>query len=105
MSEKLGPRTFGSPQQMVFLGRDISENRDYGNKVAQDIDEEVHSLVEFAYETATKILETHNDKLAALAEFLITNETVERDDIWRIFGDVEGIGPNATEKSPIPSPA
>ena len=104
MSEKLGPRTFGSPQQMVFLGRDISENRDYSNKVAQDIDEEVHSLVEFAYETATKILETHSDKLAALAKFLITNETVERDDIWRIFGDVEGIGPDATEKSPSPSP-
>ena len=105
MSEKLGPRTFGSQEHMVFLGRDISESRDYSNKVAQEIDEEVHSLVEFAYETATKILETHSDKLAALAEFLITNETVEHDDIWRIFGDVEGIGPDANQKSPSPSPA
>ena len=105
MSEKLGPRTFGSPEQLVFLGREISESRDYSNKVAQHIDEEVHSLVAFAYETATKILKTHSDKLASLAEHLITNETVECDDIWRIFGDVEGIGPDANQNSPGPSPA
>ena len=105
MSEKLGPRTFGSPEQLVFLGREISESRDYSNKVAQHIDEEVHSLVAFAYETATKILKTHSDKLASLAEHLITSETVECDDIWRIFGDVEGIGPDANQNSPGPSPA
>jgi len=54
MSDKLGPRTFGQRQELVFLGREISEQRDYSDKIAQEIDEEVHSIMQRAYSTAKK---------------------------------------------------
>jgi cell division protease FtsH len=63
----------------VFLGREISEQRDYSDKIAQDIDEEVHSLVDNAYQAAKRVLTEHKDKLASLARYLIANETVEGD--------------------------
>jgi cell division protease FtsH len=56
MSEKLGPRTFGQRQELVFLGREISEQRDYSDKVAQEIDEEVHGIIDRAYTTAKQAL-------------------------------------------------
>ena len=77
MSEKLGPRTFGKREELVFLGREITEQRDYSDSVAQTIDEEVNSLIGNAYETAKKLLTTHKTKLAQLAQYLIEHETAE----------------------------
>jgi len=93
MSEELGPRTFGQKQELVFLGREISEQRDYGDKIADEIDEEVHSLIARAYNTAKKILSENKAKLKQLAEQLIAHETLEEADIHKIF---EGLTPQPT---------
>ena len=85
MSEKLGPRTFGKREELVFLGREISEQRDYSDKIAKDIDEEVYSLVDTAYSTATKVLTDNKAKLAELARYLMANETAEGDDLKHIL--------------------
>ena len=77
MSDKLGPRTFGKREEMVFLGREISEQRDYSDRVAEEIDAEVHDLVEEAYALAKKTLSNDNAKLHQIAKYLIENETVE----------------------------
>ena len=85
MSEKLGPRTFGKREELVFLGREISEQRDYSDKIAKDIDEEVYNLVDTAYSTATKVLTDNKAKLAELARYLMANETAEGDDLKHIL--------------------
>ena len=73
----LGPRTFGKREEMVFLGREISEQRDYSDKIAEEIDQEVHNLIQTAYNKAREILTTHRAKLTQIAGYLIANETVE----------------------------
>jgi cell division protease FtsH len=85
MSEKLGPRTFGKSNEMVFLGREISEQRDYSEQVAQVIDDEVHGIIESAYATATKVMKDNYNKLVQIARYLITNETVEGDKLKELF--------------------
>ena len=85
MSSKLGPRTFGKKEDLVFLGREISEQRDYSDRVAETIDEEVHSLIDNAYETAKTLLAEHKAKLARLARYLIDHETAEGDVLQELF--------------------
>ena len=87
MSSKLGPRTFGKREELVFLGREISEQRDYSDKIAQDIDEEVYTLVDTAYQRATKVLTDNKAKLAQLARHLLTHETVEGDELRDLLDD------------------
>jgi cell division protease FtsH len=88
MSEKLGPRTFGQRQELVFLGREISEQRDYSDKVAQEIDEEVHSIIQRAYDTARRILTANKERLEKLAQELKTHETLDEPDLAKIFEDM-----------------
>jgi cell division protease FtsH len=88
MSEKLGPRTFGQRQELVFLGREISEQRDYSDKIAQEIDEEVHNIIQRAYNTAKKLLTTNKEKLNQLAQELMTRETLDEPDLNKIFEDL-----------------
>jgi len=90
MSEKLGPRIFGQKQELVFLGREISEQRDYGDKIADEIDEEVHAIIQRAYRNAKKILTANKKKLKQLAEELIAHETLDEPDLDKIF---EGLAP------------
>ena len=71
MSEALGPRTFGKREEMVFLGREISEERDYGDKIAEEIDDEVRILIKLAYERAQEILVENKPSLVLLSEYLI----------------------------------
>ena len=85
MSEKLGPRTFGKREELVFLGREISEQRDYSDRIAETIDQEVWSLIDNAYQVAKRQISSHMDKLTRLAKYLITNETVEGDDLDQLF--------------------
>jgi cell division protease FtsH len=87
MSDKLGPRTFGNKQEMVFLGREISEQRDYGDTIANLIDEEVHSLIQQAYQTAKKILVQNKQKLTSIAENLIAQETLEGEVLEKLFNE------------------
>ena len=93
MSDKLGPRTFGQRQELIFLGREISEQRDYGEKVAQEIDEEVHNIIQRAYNTAKKILTENKARLKQLAEQLIFKETLEEPELNKLF---EGLAPQAS---------
>ena len=85
MSEKLGPRTFGKREDLVFLGREISEQRNYSDSVAQTIDEEVHGLIEEGYQTAKRLLGTHKAKLTQLAKYLLSHETVGGEDLQELF--------------------
>ncbi|MBC8264668.1 MAG: ATP-dependent zinc metalloprotease FtsH [Anaerolineales bacterium] len=78
MSETLGPMTFGKKQELVFLGREIAEQRDYSEAVAQEIDREVRGFIDEAYSRAKEILSTYRDKLIALAQRLIEEETLDR---------------------------
>ena len=103
MSSKLGPRTFGKREELVFLGREISEQRDYSDKVAQDIDEEVFDLVEYAYKTATNVITDNRTKLAQLARHLIAHETVEGDELNEILDtdtDADPAPPPVAEAAP-----
>jgi cell division protease FtsH len=77
MSERLGPRTFGRKEELVFLGREISEQRNYSDKVAEQIDEEVRQIIDHAYQTAKKLLTEHRDKLDAIAKTVLEEETIE----------------------------
>jgi cell division protease FtsH len=88
MSEKLGPRTFGQRQELVFLGREISEQRDYSDKIAEKIDEEVHNIIQRAYNTAKRVLTANKDKLNQLAQELIARETLDEPDLDKIFEGV-----------------
>nr|MBP8974470.1 ATP-dependent zinc metalloprotease FtsH [Anaerolineae bacterium] len=71
MSRKLGPRVFGQKEELVFLGREIGEQRDYSESIAEQIDQEVHAIVSEAYEQALHVLRTNRDKLDAVAQRLI----------------------------------
>lgn len=93
MSEKLGPRTFGQKQELVFLGREISEHKDYGDKIADQIDGEVHAIIQRAYNTTRKILTANKERLRQLAQELMTRETLDEPDLDRIF---EGLAPQPT---------
>lgn len=81
MSDKLGPRTFGERQELIFLGREISEQKDYGDKTADIIDEEVDRFIQNAYSAATKLLTENKDALVKTAQALLEKETLEGDDL------------------------
>jgi cell division protease FtsH len=87
MSDKLGPRTFGNKQEMVFLGREISEQRDYGEKIADLIDEEVHNIIQKAYNTALDVLRDNKLRLVYIAEKLVNLETLEGNDLESAFSE------------------
>lgn len=85
MSEELGPLVYGQKEELIFLGREIAEQRDYSEAVAQKIDEEVRKLVNQAYERAKAILVQYRDKLDAVAQRLLEVETISREEFEAIF--------------------
>jgi cell division protease FtsH len=101
MSSKLGPRTFGKRDELIFLGREISEQRDYSDSVAETIDTEVHRLVEEAYASAKRIITTQKVKLDELAKYLVENETAESEVLEELFGPDPG---KAAKLSPPEAP-
>jgi cell division protease FtsH len=82
----MGPRTFGDHQEMVFLGREITEQRDYSEKTAEAIDKEVSSLLAEAEKRAKEVVEKRKDKLEEMVAELMVKETLEQEDVDRIFG-------------------
>jgi cell division protease FtsH len=90
MSDKLGPRTFGERQEMVFLGRDLGEQRNYSEEIASEIDQEVHHLVESAFARAKEVLRRREKVLRELAARLTEVETMEAAEMRRIIEEVEG---------------
>jgi cell division protease FtsH len=90
MSEKLGPRTFGERQEMVFLGRDLGEQRNYSEDVASEIDQEVHHLVESAFLRAKGVLREREKVLRVLAARLTEVETMDAEEMHKLIAEVEG---------------
>ena len=95
MSQKLGPRTFGKREELVFLGREISEQRDYSEDVAESIDEEVYSLIDESYKKATELLKSNMSKLTQLSKYLITYETIEGEELRKLFSTEPEISPDS----------
>jgi cell division protease FtsH len=85
MSDALGPRTFGDKQELVFLGREISETKDYSERTALAIDREIDKIIREANAMATKILSENKQTLVKLAETLIAKETMDYDSIEEFF--------------------
>lgn len=79
-SEKMGSVVYGNDQSEVFLGRDLGSSRDYSDRVAAEIDDEVRSIIEKAYDKAKEILQAHMDQLHLLAKYLMLHEKIERED-------------------------
>lgn len=85
MSDKLGPRTFGKSHGMVFLGREMSAEKDYSEKIAEVIDAEVDKLIKNGLSTAKKIITTHRSALDAIAVALLEKETLEGEEFYEIM--------------------
>ncbi len=85
MSEKLGPLHFGRAQETVFLGRDFSEQKDYSEQTAIEIDSEVRRIVTGNYDRARQVVTDHMEKLKVLAEALLEFETIEGAEIDQLF--------------------
>jgi len=88
MSETLGPMTFGDTHEMIFLGRDIAEQKNYSEKVAAKIDEEVSGFIKRAYDTSVEILKKHRKHLTLIATQLIEKETLERDQFEKLVAEI-----------------
>jgi len=93
MSQRLGPRTFGKREEMVFLGKEIHEQQNYSDKVAQEIDEEAESMIKEAYSRAVEIITGNKDRLKYIAEYLIEKETIDDITFDKLLND------------PIPAPS
>jgi cell division protease FtsH len=85
MSIELGPMVYGQKEELIFLGREISEQRDYSEAVAQQIDKEVRRLVSEAYESAKSIVLKYRDRLDSVATRLLEVETITREEFEEIF--------------------
>ncbi len=79
-SEKMGPVVYGNDQNESYLGRDLGSARDYSDRIAGEIDDEVRDIIEAAYVQSTDILKAHMDQLDLLAKYLILHEKIEQDD-------------------------
>lgn len=86
MSEKLGPVSFGKKNDEVFLGREFGgQSRNFSEKIAEEIDEEIHRLVANGAKAALKILKDYKEQLEALSEALLIKETIDGEDIKLIL--------------------
>ena len=102
MSDRLGPLSFGKRDELVFLGREIGEQRNYSDEVAKLIDDEVRVIIDHAYERAMETLVKHRDKLTALAEKLVAEETVDSEEFEKLFSDLP---PKENHHGPARRPA
>ncbi len=85
MSEVMGPLQFGQQDELVFLGRELAEQRDYSEEVAEQIDAEVRRIVDEAYARVHNMISSHLDKLHAIARALLERETLDRQEFEAVF--------------------
>jgi cell division protease FtsH len=102
MSEKLGPMVYGQKEELVFLGREISEQRDYSDAVAEEIDDEVRRIVNEAHETAKRVLAENRDKLDAIAHRLIEVETLDGAQFAAFFDEDQDEETTVMPGTPLP---
>jgi cell division protease FtsH len=86
MSDALGPRTYGEQEDMIFLGREIHENRDYSEDIAVKIDAEIDALIAGGLDTARKLITKHRDAIERVSDALMAKETLERKDFYDAVG-------------------
>ncbi len=102
MSEKLGPLAFGKRDELVFLGREIGEQRNYSDEVAKQIDEEVRAIIDRGYARAMDVLTRFKDRLVQLAERLVAEETLEQDEFEKLFSDLPDPRREQGSMTPVP---
>ena len=85
MDEKLGPRTFGQKEEMIFLGKEIHERRDYSEKTAETIDAEISNYIHNALKTAEKTINDNKDKIEKIVAVLIERETIEKEEFNKLL--------------------
>jgi cell division protease FtsH len=85
MSEKIGPITYGKTEEMIFLGREMTTEKNYSEKMAMEIDSEVKKIIMAAEKTADKIIKTYRQKLDLLAETLIKDEIIEKEEFEKLM--------------------
>lgn len=104
MSKKLGPMTFGQKEELVFLGKEIGEQRDYSEAVAEEIDREVRQIVQEAHEQATDVLTKYREQLDLIAETLMDVETLDAEEFAALFeGTAGSVTPEPSQSTPPPS--
>lgn len=86
MSNTLGPRTFGEKEDLIFLGREITEQRDYSEKIAEKIDEEIAAFISQAQEMAYRIIREKKTELKIVVDKLLEKETIEKDLFEELLG-------------------
>jgi cell division protease FtsH len=99
MSEELGPQTFGSNEEILFFGREVSRSQNISEETARRIDMEVNRFLRTAFDEAMSILETHRDKLDLIANTLLERETLDEQEI----NDLINLGHINTPPEPTPS--
>jgi len=86
MSDQMGPRTYGEREEMVFLGRDLHEQRDYSDKTAQEIDDEIKRMVTDALATATRVIGEQKENMKKVVDVLLDKEIIEKEEFETIVG-------------------
>jgi cell division protease FtsH len=105
MSQKLGPMVYGQKEELVFLGREISEQRDYSESVAQEIDSEVRRIIGESYARARSLLTEYREKLDTIARRLMEVETVDSVEFEKLFPSPNGAKKTSTPRPLIPAQA
>jgi cell division protease FtsH len=103
MSDEMGARVYGDKQELVFLGREISEQRDYSDAIAEQIDGEVREIIDSEYERARNILVENREKLDLVAATLLEVETLEASDFVALIEGTERTPPTPADKPPPPA--
>jgi cell division protease FtsH len=103
MSERLGTVALGHKEELVFLGREIGEQKNYSEKTAEAIDEEIRRLIDEGYQKAVEIITGHRDVLDRIAAALIQFETLDGDNLERVFRGEPPVGPPAETPQPVPT--
>ncbi len=104
MSDRLGPMIFGQKEEMVFLGREIAEQRDYSEAIAEIIDEEVKKIVDEAYQRALNVLTEHREELERVARRLMEVETIDYEEFMQLMGESPA-GGRRKRPEMLPKPA
>lgn len=86
MSEKLGPLTFGEKEELVFLGKELGEQRNYSDETAHEIDKEINKIIKNSLKRVTTLLKNHEDALRDVAKTLIEKETIEQEEFKKLMG-------------------
>ncbi len=103
MSENLGPMTFGQKEELVFLGKEIGEQRDYSEAIAEEIDKEVRYIVQGAHKKATQVLTEYREQLDRIAQTLIEVETLDAEEFAALFEGRADQALDPSESTPPPS--